>query len=74
MPGAVESGRPDALALEGFGWLGGDFGGPGQDPGEQIKQLCSFVLGEGGHDASLDGADAGEQLIGSGAAVGGDLD
>jgi len=47
-PGVVESGRPDALALEGFGRLGGDFGGPGQDPGEQVKQVCSFVLGEGG--------------------------
>jgi hypothetical protein len=34
LPGAVESGRPDALALEGFGLLGGDFGGPGQDLGE----------------------------------------
>ncbi len=27
VPGAVESGRPDALTLEGFGWLGGDVGG-----------------------------------------------
>ena len=48
LPGAVESGRADALALEGFGWLGGDFGRTGQDPGEQVKQVCSFVLGEGG--------------------------
>jgi hypothetical protein len=36
-PGAVEPGRPDALALEGFGWPGGDFGGPGQDLGEQLQ-------------------------------------
>jgi hypothetical protein len=32
----AEAGRPDALALEGFGWLGGDFGGAGQDLGEQV--------------------------------------
>jgi len=73
-PGVVEPGRADALALEGFGWLGGDFGGPGQDLGEQVKQEHSFVLGEGGHDAPLDGADAREQPIGGGAAFGRDLD
>ena len=54
--------------------FGGDFGGPGQNLGEQVKQVCSFVLGEGGQDAPFDGADAGEQLIGGGAAVGCDLD
>jgi hypothetical protein len=31
--GGVEPGGPDALAAQGFGWFGGDFGGPGQDPG-----------------------------------------
>ena len=72
--GAVEPDRPDALALEGFGLLAGDFGGPGQDLGEQVKQECSLVLGESGQDAPFDGADAGEQLIGNGAAVGCDLD
>ena len=30
LPGAVESGWADALALEGFGLPGGDFGGPGR--------------------------------------------
>ena len=54
--------------------FGGDFGGPGQDLGEQVKQVCSFVLGEGGQDAPFNSADAGEQLIGDCAAVGCDLD
>src|SRR5512135_255950 len=69
----VEPGGPDALAGEGFGWFGGDVGGPGQDLGKQVQQVCPFAGGEGGQDAPLDGADAGEQLVGGGAAVGGDL-
>jgi hypothetical protein len=57
-----EPAGPDALAVEGFGWSGGDFGCPGEDLGEQVQQVCPFVMGEGGQDAALDGADAGEQL------------
>src|SRR5271166_1196115 len=70
----VEPGGPDALAVEGFGWSGGDLGCPGQDLGKQVQQLCPFAGGQGGQDAPLDGADPGEQLVGGGAAVGGDLD
>jgi hypothetical protein len=73
-PGAVKSGRPDALAPEAFGLLGGDFGGLGQDLGEHAEKECSFIQGESRHDAPLDDADAGEELIGGGAAVGCDLD
>ena len=36
----VESGRADALAVEGSGLFGGDFGGPGQDLGSQDVRLC----------------------------------
>jgi hypothetical protein len=74
LAGGVEPGGADALAAQGFGWFGGDFGGPGQDFGEQVEQVCPFVWGEGGQDGLLDGADAGEQLVGGGAAGGGDLD
>ncbi len=44
--GASEPGGPDALAAEGLGWLGGDFGCPGQYPGEQVQQVGAFVVGE----------------------------
>ena len=72
--GVVPGGEPSgavALAVEGLGWFGGGFGCPGQDLGEQAQQVFPFAAAEGGQDALLDGADAGEQLVGGGAALGG---
>jgi hypothetical protein len=69
-----EPGGPVALAAEGLGRPGGDVGGPGENLGEQVQQALPFARGERGHDALLQGADAGQQLVGSGAALVGDLD
>jgi hypothetical protein len=47
LPG-VEPGGPVALAVEGSGRVGGDFGCPGEDLGEQVQQVCPFAAGERG--------------------------
>ena len=70
----VEPGGQDALAVEGFRVFGGDFGGAGEDLAEHVQQACSFVGAQCRQDAPLEAADAGQQLIGGSAAVGGDLD
>ena len=63
---AAEPGGADALAGEGLGLVGGDFGGAGENLGQQVR---AFLVAEGGQDALLQGAYAGEQLVGGGAAV-----
>ena len=71
---AAEPGGADALAGEALGLVGGDFGGAGENLGQQVQQMRAFLVAEGGQDALLQGAYAGEQLVGGGAAVRGDLD
>ena len=56
-----------------LGLVGGDFGGAGENLGQQVQQMRALVA-EGGQDALLQGAYAGEQLVGGSAAVRGDLD
>ena len=40
--------RAGCAGRGGFGGAGGDIGCPGEDLGEQVQQVCSFVVGEGG--------------------------
>ena len=61
---AAEPGGADALAGEGLGLAGGDFGGAGENLGQQVQQMRAFLVAEGGQDALLQGAYAGEQLVG----------
>ena len=70
---AAEPGGADAPADEGLGLVGGDFGGAGENLGQQVQQMRAFLVAEGGQDALLQGAYAGEQLVGGGAAGRGDL-
>ena len=61
---AAEPGGADALAGEALGLVGGDFGGAGENLGQQVQQMRAFLVAEGGQDALLQGAYAGEQLVG----------
>jgi len=47
---AAEPGGADALAGEGLGLVGGDFGGAGENLGQQVR---AFLVAEGGQDALL---------------------
>jgi hypothetical protein len=71
---AAEPGGADAVAVERFGLPGGHLRGAGEDPGQQVQQMCAFARGESRQDALLQGADAGKQLVSGGLAVGSDLD
>jgi hypothetical protein len=50
---AAEPGGADALAGEGLGLAGGDFGGAGENLGQQVQQMRAFLVADGGQDALL---------------------
>ena len=52
---AAEPGVADALAGDGLGLVGGDFGGAGENLGQQVQQMRAFLVAEGGQDALLQG-------------------
>jgi hypothetical protein len=69
---AAEPGLADTLAGDGLGLAGGDFGGAGENLGQQVQQMRAFVAAEGGQDALLQVRSlVGQRIVGEFAPVGG---